>query len=180
MTVHKFRQSLAASHSHSDAPWWEEIYREAFPTFAGMVNVRDPGSGQRDGIDRHIALTNGRTITVDEKVRETDYPDFCLEYWSVKHKSNRSYDEPGWIAKDLRCDYIAYAFAPSGRCYLLPFPLLRRAWRYNHADWVARYFQVEADNGHYRTISVAVPIAVVLNAVTGACLVRFTPQSEAA
>jgi hypothetical protein len=137
MTVHDFHRSLRASRRHSSASWWEQVYRAAFPSFEGMTYVNNPGSGQRDGVDRIVTLTSGRVVTVDEKVRERDYDDFCLEYWSVKHKRDSSRDEPGWVAKDLRCDYIAYAFVPSGRCYLLPFHDLRRAWRENHERWVS-------------------------------------------
>src|SRR5690242_10457916 len=99
MTVHSFQRSLRASQQHVDAPWWEQVYREAFPTFEGMTYVNGLGSGQRDGVDRILSLTSGRTVAVDEKVRSVDYDDFCLEYWSVKHKSDSSKDEPGWIAK---------------------------------------------------------------------------------
>jgi hypothetical protein len=115
MTVHNLNTSLAYARRWTDAPWWEQVYREAFPSFEGMVAIHRMGSGQRDGVDRLIALTNGATIKVDEKVRDKDYQDFCLEYWSVKHKTDSRQNAPGWIAKDLRCDYIAYAFVPSGR-----------------------------------------------------------------
>lgn len=180
MTVHDFRRSLQESQRHADAPWWEQVYREAFPTFEGMTYVAGLGSGQRDGIDRILTLASGRTVAVDEKVRALDYDDFCLEYWSVKHKTNASKDEPGWVAKDLRCDYLAYAFVPSGRCYLLPFHDLRRAWRSNHEQWVRTHRRVEADNGHYVTVSVAVPIVEVLQALSDATLVHFEAEAVAA
>jgi hypothetical protein len=37
-------------------------------------------------------------------------PDFLLEYWSDYERRS-----PGWIEKDLACDFIAYAFVPSRR-----------------------------------------------------------------
>ena len=51
----------------------------------------------------------------DEKVRAEDWPDILLEQWSDEDRR-----APGWVQKPLACDYIAYSFAPSGVCYLLP------------------------------------------------------------
>ena len=134
--IHDFDKSLEMSQAQSDAPWWIDVYRKAFPDMAAAVNVRDDGWAQRGGIDRVITLNSGKTLTVDEKVRDKDYPDFCLEYWSsIQSKT------PGWVAKDLACDFIAYAFIPSATCYLLPFQTLRRAWRENHKIWVKTYWQ---------------------------------------
>lgn len=180
MTVHRLRASLERSRAYADAPWWEQVYREAFPSFEGMTYVHRAGSGQRDGIDRVVTLTSGRVVTIDEKVRDRDYQDFCLEYWSVKHKRDRKRDEPGWIAKEMRCDYLAYAFVPSGRCYLLPFHELRRAWRKHFREWVAEYPEIRADNGYYDTLSVAVPISVVQRALSDVSLIRFFHEELAA
>ncbi|WP_230207026.1 hypothetical protein [Novosphingobium sp. Gsoil 351] len=122
--VHNFRTSLALSNSYSDAPWWLDLYRIAFPTLVSAVSVREDGLAQRGGIDRVLTLACGRTYTVDEKVRTNEWPDILLEQWS--DEARRS---PGWVQKPLACDSIAYAFAPSRRCYLLPVAPLHRAWR---------------------------------------------------
>ena len=113
--THDFKQSLELSQATADEPFWEDIYRRAFHGFASMVSVRDDGWAQRGGIDRVITLNSGKTITVDEKLRETDWPDILLERWS-----NEARRIPGWVQKDLACDFIAYAFRPSRTCYLLP------------------------------------------------------------
>lgn len=170
MTVHDFTRSLALSASYADAPWWGDVYRQFFPTLAAMVNVRDDGPQQRSGIDRVLTLSSGRVIRVDEKVRAEDWQDFCLEYWSDKEGRR-----PGWVAKDLECDFIAYAFIPSRRCYLLPFMTLRTAWQRHGREWVDRarlhapgYRIVKADNARYTTVSVAIPIPDLLDALAGA------------
>ena len=172
---HNFSESLAKSHRQADAPWWEKVYREAFPAFAGMVCVRDDGWAQRGGIDRVITLSSGRTVTVDEKVREKDWPDILWEYWSDKAKKKR-----GWCAKDLACDYIAYAFVPSQTCYLLPTLQVRKAWRMFGKDWCEKanknqdgFRIVDAPNATYITRCVAVPIDVSLSAITEALTVRW-------
>lgn len=174
-TVHNFKDSLALSHQYADAPWWEPVYRKAFPAFAGMNCVRYDGPGQRSGIDRVILLSSGKTISVDEKVRSEDWPDFILELWSDRDKRKK-----GWIQKELLCDYIAYAFIPSKTCFLLPFQQLRLAWRNNHCEWYRKAIKriegfriVDADNGWYITQSVAVPQSVLMSAIQRAMIVGW-------
>lgn len=168
MTVHNFKTSLAKSMEYSDAPWWLEVYRSAFPNLASCVCVRDDGWAQRGGIDRVLTLKTGLTITVDEKVREKDWPDILLERWSDEARKT-----PGWAQKDLACDFIAYAFVPSRTCYLLPTLGLQRAWRQNGKDWIAQYPEIRADNRTYVTVSVAVPIQTLLNAISDATVIRW-------
>jgi hypothetical protein len=98
------------------------VYRRALPRLASAVSVRDDGWAQRGGIDRLLTLSCGRTYSVDEKVRTQAWPDILLEQWSDEARQS-----PGWVQKPLACDFIAYAFAPTGVCYFLPVPALQRA-----------------------------------------------------
>jgi hypothetical protein len=166
--VHDFAASLARSHSYADAPWWLDVYRLAFPNLESMACVRADGWAQRGGIDRVLTLKSGKTIAIDEKVREEDWPDILLERWS-----DRDRRVPGWVQKDLACDFIAYAFAPSRVCYLLPFLTLRSAWRINGARWIADYREVLAKNPNYTTASVAVPIEVLIRALGDAMRIEW-------
>lgn len=173
--IHSFAESLALSHAHEDSPWWAEVYSVAFPGFAGMVSVRNDGWAQRGGIDRVITLKSGRVVTVDEKVRSQSYGDNLLERWSARERKAE-----GWIQKDLACDYIAYAFIPDRRCYLLPFLSLRAAWLRNGRDWIAKAERGEggfrivlARNEGYTTESVAVPIPEVMSAIHRAQIVEW-------
>jgi hypothetical protein len=168
MTVHSFRRSLAVSAEQADNPIWDQVYKKAFPTLAATVCARADGWAQRGGIDRVLILASGKSLHVDEKVRETDYGDVLLEYWSDVDRR-----VPGWVAKDLACDYIAYAVLPSKICYLLPFHALRFAWRENRHDWTKRHRRVEADNGNYMTVSVAVPTAELFDAMRDAMSVTW-------
>lgn len=165
---HIFSESLALSHAQADAPWWFDVYRAAFPDMCSAVCVRADGWAQRGGIDRVITLSSGKTLTVDEKVRAEDWPDIALEYWSDEQRRI-----PGWVAKDLACDFIAYAFVPSQTCHLLPFQTLRQAWRINCREWVKKYRPVRAPNKGYVTVSVAVPTRVLLNALADAMTVTW-------
>lgn len=178
--THNFADSLAFSDSYADAPWWWEVYEQAFPTLQNTISVRKDGWAQRGGIDRQLILADGTVLKVDEKVRAKAYPDFCLEFWSDFARRI-----PGWANKDLTCDYIAYAFVPTATCYLLPFQLLRRACHEHEREWLwlanektHGFRRVEADNGRYVTVSLAVPIAVVLDAVRDAMIVRWQPSND--
>jgi hypothetical protein len=168
VTVHNFKDSLRKSAEQANAPWWIEVYREAFPDLESSVCVRDDGWAQRGGIDRVLTLASGRTITIDEKVRDADWPDILLEYWSDRDRKTK-----GWVCKDLACDYIAYAFIPSQTCYLLPFLTLRRVWRQNHKEWVSKYQKIKAQNPGYVTVSVAVPTEILMSSLSDAMLVRW-------
>lgn len=163
---HVFADSLALSHSYSDADWWMDLYRKAFPTLTSAVSVRNDGWAQRGGIDRILTLACGRVFTVDEKVRTAEWPDILLEQWSDEARR-----VPGWVQKPLACDFIAYAFAPSRRCYLLPVAPLQRAWRLYGREWIECYGTRRAKNIGYVSASVAVPKDVLMNAIANAMII---------
>lgn len=166
--VHDFQESLAASHSASDLPIWEEIYRKSFPDFLAMVDHRQDGEHQRAGIDRSVILENSKQILIDEKIRWKPYPDIAVEYLS-----NDRTGAPGWACKPLRADYIAYAIAPLGMCYLLPVIQLQQAWRRKGEIWKASCFIVRAPNRGYTTLSAAVPVHELFSEIGRALRVPF-------
>jgi hypothetical protein len=167
-----FGNDLQFSWDQAGAPFWEEVYRTAFPDFGSMVDVRKDGWAQRGGIDRVITTLNGRTWTVDEKVRRQKWDDFLLE-----HIADEGKNTPGWIEKDLACDYIAYAFLPNRECYLLPVPALQRAWRNHKSEWLTEYRTKAAPNTYkgrkWTTISCPVPIKVVMREIAVAMFFRW-------
>jgi hypothetical protein len=175
MTVHDFRQSLALSEKYADAPWWMDVYRSAFPTLQAAVSVREDGWAQRGGVDRVLTLACGRVVTVDEKVRDKDYGDILLEFWSNKERKVK-----GWVAKPLACDFIAYAIAPTTTCYFLPTLPLQSAWETNKVSWFHKtkesrsgFRLVDAKNTGYTTQSLAVPISDLLDAIRDSLVVRW-------
>lgn len=174
MRPHDFAGSLAYSHSQEDAGWWPEVYRQAFGRVASLASVREDGWAQRAGIDRVVTLATGKVVKIDEKVRRKDYDDILLERWSDLDRKT-----PGWVQKPLDADFIAYAFEPSCRCYLLPVLPLQRSWRVNGREWVAAYGTRHARNedkvAHrtWTTESVPVPIPRLLEALTEAITVRW-------
>jgi len=164
--INDFAGSLLWSESKAHEPFWDAVYRKAFPNLTFHHISSGDTQSQRMGIDRIIHLSNGRTLQVDEKKRSKDYGDILLEYMSMDTTK-----APGWIEKDLSIDYLAYAFIPSKKCYLFPWPMLRKAWVINKAQWLRDYKTVVAPNRTYNTLSVPVPIPVLWAAVSWSALV---------
>ena len=169
MVEHRFADSLALSAHYAESGWWLDVYRRAMPRLASAVSVREDGWAQRGGIDRLLTLTCGRTFSIDEKVRTREWPDILLEQWSDEQRRS-----PGWVQKPLACDFIAYAFAPSGTCYLLPVVPLQRAWRQHGREWLALYGTRRAKNPGYTSVGVPVPRDVLLSSIAAAMEVRLT------
>lgn len=174
--MNDFNECLAMSHAASDLPFWGEVYNKAFTTMVAMIDHREDGEHQRAGIDRSLILANSKQILVDEKVRWRNkitgkvYEDIALEY-----VSNDTRNAPGWVCKDLRADYIAYAIAPLGRCYLLPVPQLQSAWADRGELWKSTYSTLRARNHSYTTLSVGVPVHEVFSAIGKALRIAFIP-----
>lgn len=169
---HDFDESLAKAHANDEDAIWDTVYKKAFPTFKTSVPIEPDGWAQRGGIDRIVILEGGKQLYVDQKMRDKDWDDFALEYWSDRERKT-----PGWIEKDSACDYVAYAFKPSRRCYLLPFQQLRSAWVKNNRDWIDAFpsFSVpnETKGRRWTTVCVGVPISVVLSAIQDALIVNW-------
>ena len=166
--AHDFHESLALSEAIADEPWWEDVYRQSFPFFESMERVPDNTLEQQSGIDRIIRLQGGGLIYVDEKVRHADYDDILLEI-----QSSEEHKTWGWACKPLACDYIAYAFLPSKRCYFFPFQQLQQALKNHWEDWRRVCKTVKAANRGYTTSSIVVPISTLQQAIAEAGVVRW-------
>jgi hypothetical protein len=166
--IHDFKERLAFSETASDEPFWEQIYRKAFPGMVNMMLCSGDTESQRQGIDRIILLASGKVIKIDEKKREKQYQDILLEYISVDTTG-----APGWIEKDLPIDYLAYAFMPSKCVYLFPWDMLCRAWLKFKNEWKEKYETKRAQNKGYSTLSVAIPIDILQRAVSTATIIRL-------
>ena len=166
--VADFDADLQFSMANRDEPFWEAVFRKAFPNMVSSRLCTDMVQ-QRQGIDRIITLSSGDLVRVDQKLRRKTYPDIALEVVSV----DRPIVKPGWIVKDLAIDYLAYAFLPTRRCYMYPWLMLRRAWRECGEQWEAKYGRVPAQNPTYTTWSVPVPIQVLRLAVSRAWIIQL-------
>ena len=136
-----------------------------------IISHRQDGWHQRAGVDRSVILANSKQILVDEKARRIkNTGDIMLEY-----VSNDRTNAPGWVEKSLKCDYIAYAFMPSGIAFLLPVNQLQTAWLKNKLIWLQKYRTRAAINNSCKTLNCPVPINELYSAI-GQCLrINFNP-----
>jgi hypothetical protein len=188
VTIHDFDERLAYSHKQADQPWWEQVYRKAFPDQLKIIDLRHDGWHQRAGRDRAVVLSSGQTIYIDEKARDRrDRRDIAVEIWSIYPKGGEEpyppvdgRSVPGWARKTLGCDWLAYAFVPSRICYLFPFLGIRAAWEKNWCDWInkatrreAGFDWIVAPNKDYDTICIAVPTQFLNEAIQDAMTITW-------
>jgi hypothetical protein len=172
--IHDFEERLKWSEAASDEPFWDAVYRKAFPGIVAHCLCSGDTPSQRMGIDRILFLGSGQELRVDEKKRRLEYGDFLLEFLS-----NDRTGAPGWIEKDLFIDYLAYAFMPSKKVYLFPWHLLRLAWNRNGRQW-KRMGELNQDgfricratNRGWVTHSVAVPRRVLYQELNRASVIE--------
>lgn len=148
-------------------PFWDAVYRKYFYNMTNhMVGKKEYCKSQIYGVDRVIYLENGKTITIDEKVRTEIYDDIVLEFIS-----NDSTGTPGWMEKDLAIDYLAYAFLPNQTVYLFDWLALKRAWNHYKESWKKTYGVKQAKNIGYNTHFVCVPIKVLREACAASTII---------
>ena len=190
MTIHDFDERLAYSHDQADAPFWQKVYRKAFPDMLICLDLRQDGWHQRAGRDRAIILTSGWSIFIDEKARSRSYGDILIEIWSRYPKNGEPPfmpvrgAKPGWAREPKDCDFLAYACVPTQVCYLIPFLGIRAAWNKYGGMWWRNAigkkhgfrFSV-AKNPTYNTISVVVPPAVLQANIADALTIRWTEET---
>jgi hypothetical protein len=157
--VYNFQDQLRKSEARDLEPFWECVYRRAFPDMLSHMRVPGPSEAQRLGQDRVLQLACGEVLHVDEKVigERNDDKALFLEFVSVDTQG-----KPGWIEKELRTDFIAFGFAHLRSCYLLPWPHLRAAWRATGEAWKQRFGVRKIPNEGYHTHGVTVPAREII------------------
>lgn len=197
-TIHDFNEQLAYSERASCEPFWNAVYRKAFPNMVNHMICSGNTQSQRMGVDRIVYLGNDKEIRIDEKKRKKSYGDVILEYISVDTTG-----APGWIEKDLAIDYLAYAIMTTKQCYLFPWQLLRRVWCRFGREWIELAEQneralaekkannpqfreyrntgfriVEAKNWRYSTWSVAIPANLLRQRVAAASIIDVSNELQ--
>lgn len=179
-TVHDLQESIEQADRDKECAFWRATYREAFPTIIATTRNAGSSPAQRRGVDRLVHLRNDRIIRIEEKARSIPidkYGDVGLEYVSVDSDPPK----PGWIEKDLACDYLAYGWVPSRIALLFDWSMLKRAWRTHGRQWKREYdtrcARTKGRNGRvYKTWSCYVPIKVVRQSVAK-CRRIVVPES---
>jgi hypothetical protein len=173
--TNKFSDSYELAEGGKCEPFWDNVYKKAFPNMTNHMRGRkELCNSQIFGVDRIIYLENGKTITLDEKVRKETWNDVALEFISNDKKNT-----PGWMEKDLAIDYLAYAFLPLQTAYLFDWRMLKRAWVNYREKWKSEYFIAKANNYGsnneylYTTHSVCVPIKILAQACSTAIIIKL-------
>ena len=150
-----------------------EIIRNAI---RNCVNVRKTDDEtDRKGIDYIATLNGGAEIGIDVKARgkgvskywKDGKEDLLLEVWSVYPDGNNK-GKIGWTLSDkTNVDFILYTFdeEDSNKYYLLPYQLLRMAFKHNGRAWMNKYGAKYAYSEFWRTQNIFVPVSVVMDAI---------------
>ena len=172
-TEYGFKERMALSQGISDQKDFAQILIANIP--AALAVQKASNEHDRQGTDYWITRKNGGPLSVDVKVRLTDFAykcgknqadDLALEYWSVQEAR-----VVGWTLDQRKMtDYIMWYWADSGRWCLMPFPLLSAVFAQNVTEWVGEYRKAcqkttRADGSHYHSWCVFVPRNVVWMAI---------------
>lgn len=164
MSDYDFNERLEAEERLFQAlgglPRLTEILKRLLAPIAGIrkSELRDNLAGVDYWADRSF----GRSLGIDLKCREEDYPDLLIEF-----ESNTVTQAPGWTIDPKKItDHVLYLM-PSTEV-LLPYPQLRAAATANLPAWVEKYPEQPnrtTTRGEYRTRWIAVPDHVVAEAI---------------
>lgn len=166
MKYNDFNEDIKYSLEHDD--FWENIYKQAFPDYLSIITISNRVA-QGMGIDKILISNKGEVIAIEEKLRREDWPDFALEYES-------SPGSPGWIEKNLKCNYFAYAFEPSKTVYLFKWSELQTAWFENKEEWFKEYEIKYSNNKGYTTLSLCIPKYILLDLLPNTQMFRYKEE----
>lgn len=154
----------------------------------GCVDVRRADlASDKAGVDYIAVLRRGSELYIDHKARS----EACSRYWKFDSKGKPipeialethsvvadecNAGKAGWtLDESKKTHYTLHTFNPADtdQCYLLPFQILRMAFRRNLSTWKNRYRCAEqtttAGNSRWRSRCVFVPAPVVLGAISDA------------
>jgi hypothetical protein len=177
--IHDFQENLVFSKG--------EVLSTDTETIKGMI----PGcvsceptleAADRNGIDFVATLRRGARIYIDSKTRKpgcskfwkmTDgkkEPELALEKWSVlpggKYRVKNG--KVGWtLCEQKQTDMIFFSYPPEDcrTVFLLPFQLLRIAFRKHLPEWQDRFKVDVQDSGTWQSEAVFVPVGCVMDAI---------------
>ncbi len=148
----------------------------------GCVRVAETGRElDLKGVDFVATLRRGATVNVDLKARRKgcsrhwrrsgpDFepePELALETWSAV-PGDEQRGKVGWTLDESKItDYTLHVFDPSdtAQVFLLPFQLLRMAFRRRLSDWRGLFRCERQDNGDWVSECLFVPAETVIDAI---------------
>jgi hypothetical protein len=175
---YNFQSQLAFS-VRSFGRTFEQIISETLP---GIVSVEKTCVDvDKTGVDYIATLRGGSRINIDLKLRSEGCSKFwkngveelALEVWSVMPEGNMK-GKAGWTldeAKDTHYTLHAFSEKDSHNAYLLPFQLLRKAFRLNAKRWMEQFRVEVQSSGSWKSQCVFVPALMVVSAISEASLI---------
>ena len=149
-------------------------------SITGAVSIRQASLLEdKSGTDYFVELRRGGVVNIDLKIRRKGCarfwktgPELALEKWSViPNEENKGIT--GWtLSEKSSTHYTLHIFDPvdTEMIYMLPFQLLRMAFRQNGARWESQYgrqIQHSTRCGRrWKSESVFVPASAVIEAIT--------------
>ena len=107
-----FYTDLNESNKKSDSKEVFEVYEKKLQSkISDRIKITNRKQ-QKKGYDLELYLDDGRILTIEEKIRDTFFPDILLE---VKHEN--SFTKVGWLYTS-EAEILAY-FQPKGDSYYL-------------------------------------------------------------
>jgi hypothetical protein len=163
----------------SNGRTFESIIQETLP---GIAMVEKTNAEQdKTGVDYVVTLRRGSRVFVDLKLRDKGCSRFwksgeelALETWSVIPEDGCA-GKTGWTLDEAKAThYTMHAFHPedSTQVFLLPFQLLRKAFRQNVKTWKTLYRTERQSSGSWKSECVFVPADIILSAITEASVSR--------
>lgn len=142
----------------------------------------------KTGIDYVATLRGGARVGIDHKAREkgcsrywTEGPELALEIWSVKKCPAHPHGVTGWTLSESKAtEYTLHTFdvSDSQVAYMLPFQLLRLAFRRSFDTWNMRYKRASQNSGAWQSECMFVPAHVVLDAIHTEMMHRFQEEEK--
>lgn len=137
-----FQERLLFSHGQSTNVTVQDVLLAEIP---GAVTCESASlSEDKNGTDWWVHRHNGRSLSVDCKIRKEDWSvkpapygsdDLALETYSVIESK-----VVGWTRNaDKQTDYILWLWLDTGRWCLVPFPLLCAVFADKWAEWRGLY-----------------------------------------
>ncbi len=164
MTVHNFKDKLEWSQGlfSSDV---EETIKSLIPDCERVFEATK--EEDRTGIDYWAELSGGRLLAVDHKAREEgaskywryNEPELALEVYSVCETK-----KIGWtldVKKSTEYVFFSFDKSDSDWCFLMPFQLLRMAFKAKGRQWLDDYGIKKQQSGGWTSSAIFVPASVV-------------------
>ena len=176
MNDYDFHERLAFSVASHGRPF-ESIICDTIPGIVSVVKTNT--EIDKTGVDYIATLRRGSQINIDVKLRDIgcskywrNGEELALETWSVVPNGTTE-GKAGWTLDESKnTHYTLHAFHPSDSdtVFILPFQLLRKAFRKHKNAWCSAFKVARQNSVGWTSECVFVPASSVLIALNDAMI----------